>query len=164
MDNGSVSEGVLAGVKDALVNGNRTLPLFVDEHDCFGDIESISTGSVRDRSAYVQGKTVVKNTYGSTWTFWCFPDGHSDPFGYTAEAYNAVNKGTQEKESKFPYQVKVSIYDLNYRKGPGTSYGSYGHIKPGIYTIVDEQDGWGLLKSYADKRNGWIYLAYAKKL
>jgi hypothetical protein len=33
-----------------------------------------------------------------------------------------------------------------------------------VYTIVDEQDGWGLLKAYAEKRNGWISLAYAKKL
>ena len=62
------------------------------------------------------------------------------------------------------YRVEVSIPDLNYRKGPSTSYASYGYIKPGIYTIADEQDGWGLLKAYADKRNGWISLKYAKKL
>lgn len=63
-----------------------------------------------------------------------------------------------------PYLVKVSIDDLNYRKGPSTSYASWGYIPVGVYTIVDEQDGWGLLKAYADKRNGWISLAYAKKL
>ena len=90
MDNGKVSDAVLAGVKDVLVNGNRTLPLYVDEHDCLSDITSISTGSVKDRSAYKQGKTVVKNRYGSTWTFWCFPDSTSDPFGYTEAAYKAA--------------------------------------------------------------------------
>ena len=63
-----------------------------------------------------------------------------------------------------PYLVKVSISDLNYRKGPSTSYASWGYIPVGVYTIVDEQDGWGLLKAYANKRNGWISLAYAKKL
>ena len=63
-----------------------------------------------------------------------------------------------------PYLVKVSIDDLNYRKGPSTSYESYGYIPVGVYTIVDEQDGWGLLKAYADQRNGWISLAYTKKL
>ena len=63
-----------------------------------------------------------------------------------------------------PYLVKVSITDLNYRKGPSTSYASWGCIPVGVYTIVDEQDGWGLLKAYADKRNGWISLAYAKKI
>ena len=63
-----------------------------------------------------------------------------------------------------PYLVKVSISDLNYRKGPSTSDESYGYIPVGVYTIVDEQDGWGLLKAYADQRNGWISLAYARKL
>ena len=63
-----------------------------------------------------------------------------------------------------PYLVKVSITDLNYRKGPSTTYASYGYIPVGVYTIVDEQDGWGLLKAYADKRNGWISLAYAKRI
>ena len=163
MDNGNVSDTILAGVKDVLVNGNRTLPLYVDEHDCFSDIQSISTGAVKDRKAYAQGKTVVKNNYGSTWTFWCFPDSTSDPFGYTDAAYKAAT-GAEEKSSVFPYLVRVSIKDLNYRKGPGTSYASYGYIEPGIYTIVDEKDGWGLLKAYADKRNGWISLKYATRI
>ena len=167
MDNGSVSDAILAGVKDVLVNGNRTLPLYVDEHDCFSDITSISTGSVKDRNAYVQGKTVVKNKYGSTWTFWCFPDSTSDPFGYTAAAYKAATGEEQkepEKTTEFPYLVRISISDLNYRKGPSTSYESYGYIEPGVYTIVDEKDGWGLLKAYADKRNGWISLKYATRI
>ena len=70
-----------------------------------------------------------------------------------------------EAEQGFtPYLVKVSISDLNYRKGPSTSYASWGYIEPGVYTIVDEESGWGLLKAYRDKRNGWISLAYAKKL
>ena len=167
MDNGSVSDAILAGVKDVLVKGNRTLSLCVDEHDCFSDIKSISTGSVKDRSAYVQGKTVVKNKYGSTWTFWCFPDSTSDPFGYTAAAYKAATGEEQkepDKSTEFPYLVRISISDLNYRKGPSTSYESYGYIEPGVYTIVDEKDGWGLLKFYADKRNGWISLKYATRI
>ena len=63
-----------------------------------------------------------------------------------------------------PYLVRISIPDLNYRKGPSTSYASYGYIEPGVYTIVDEQDGWGLLKAYAQNRNGWIKLSYTTKL
>ena len=43
-------------------------------------------------------------------------------------------------------------------------YASYGYIEPGVYTIVDEQDGWGLLKAYADKRNGWIKLSYTERI
>jgi hypothetical protein len=63
-----------------------------------------------------------------------------------------------------PYLVKVSITDLNYRKGPSTSYASWGYIPVGVYTIVDEQDGWGLLKAYKEQRNGWTSLAYAKRI
>ena len=54
---------------------------------------------------------------------------------------------------------------LNVRSGPGTGYDvvktlAYG----GAYTIVEEQDGWGLLKAYADRRNGWVYLAYTEEV
>ena len=66
-----------------------------------------------------------------------------------------------------PFLVKVSIRDLNIRKGPGTNYsrtGSYTGI--GVFTIVDVQSGqgsstgWGKLKSGA----GWISLDYTQKL
>ena len=63
-----------------------------------------------------------------------------------------------------PYLVRITITDLNYRKGPSTSYDSYGYIEPGVYTIVDEQDGWGLLKAYASERNGWVKLSYTSRL
>ena len=63
-----------------------------------------------------------------------------------------------------PYLVRITIPDLNYRKGPSTAYDSYGYIEPGVYTIVDEQDGWGLLKAYAQERNGWIKLSYTTRL
>ena len=62
-----------------------------------------------------------------------------------------------------PYLVRITISDLNYREGPSTAYPSYGYIEPGVYTIVDEQDGWGLLKAYAAERNGWVKLSYTTK-
>ena len=108
MDNGELASSILSGVRDVLINGNRTLPQYVDEHDCLSDIKSISTGSVRDKSAYVKGKTIVKNDYGSTWTFYCFPDSYSDPFGYTAEAYNYVN-GQGKKEETKPTEKTIKI-------------------------------------------------------
>ena len=58
------------------------------------------------------------------------------------------------------FRVKVTIKDLYIRKGPGTKYATKGFIKPGVYTIVATQSGWGKLKSGA----GWIYLAYAVKI
>ena len=69
-----------------------------------------------------------------------------------------------------PYLVRVSIPDLNIRKGPGTNYektGKYTGI--GTFTIVEEADGegasrWGLLKSYQSGRNGWVSLDYCKNV
>lgn len=90
MDNGSYTSSQLAAVKDVLANGNRTIPLYVDEHDCFSDIKSATNNgkaiTVTNRSAYKQGVTVIKNRYGSTYTFWSFPASGSDPFGYTANS------------------------------------------------------------------------------
>lgn len=64
-----------------------------------------------------------------------------------------------------PYKVRVSIKDLNIRKGPGTNYTSNGFCPVGVYTIIEESDGagatkWGKLKSGA----GWISLDYAKRV
>ena len=82
--------------------------------------------------------------------------------GYAA--FDDDSKQVYPKMEFSPYLVRVSIKDLNYRKGPGTSYASYGYIEPGVYTIVEEQNGWGLLKAYADKRNGWIKLSYTERV
>ena len=92
MDNGNAASKHIEAVRDVLVDGNRTLPQYVDEHDCFSDIKSISTGAIRDRSAYLKDVTVIKNKMGSTYTFFCFPASGSDPFGYTREAYEYVKK------------------------------------------------------------------------
>lgn len=75
-----------------------------------------------------------------------------------------------EVKANCPYAVRVSISDLNIRKGPGTNYAKTGqYTGKGVFTIVEEADGegatrWGLLKAYAGKRNGWISLDFAKKL
>lgn len=69
-----------------------------------------------------------------------------------------------------PYLVKVSISDLNIRKGPGTNYAKTGkYTGKGVFTIVEEADGqgasrWGLLKSYQKNRNGWISLDFAERV
>ena len=69
--------------------------------------------------------------------------------------------------SSLPYLVKVSITDLNIRKGPGTNYAKTGkYTGTGIFTIVEEQSGkgsktgWGRLKSGA----GWISLDFATRI
>lgn len=63
--------------------------------------------------------------------------------------------------SSVPYMVKITDPSLNFRQGPGVSYPKAGVIKDmGIYTIVEEKNGWGKLKSGA----GWINLKYSQKL
>ena len=60
-----------------------------------------------------------------------------------------------------PFLVRVVIPDLNIRTSPGSAdnsnlSGKYTDI--GTFTIVETSGSWGLLKSYREKRNGWIYL------
>ena len=64
-----------------------------------------------------------------------------------------------------PYMVRVSIPDLNIRRGPGTDFPKTGKFTGvGVFTVVEEKDGWGLLKAYAEKRNGWISLAFTTRM
>ena len=70
--------------------------------------------------------------------------------------YTAVDPATNT-----PFLVKVTIPDLNIRCGPGTNYAATGNYTgPGIFTIVEEKDGWGKLKSGA----GWISLSYCTRV
>lgn len=77
-----------------------------------------------------------------------------------------VGEKANAVDEKFePYIVKVTTYRLNFRSAPGTHGKVIGQIKQDErYTIVDEENGWGLLKSYAKNRNGWINLDYTAKV
>lgn len=68
---------------------------------------------------------------------------------------------SQVAEGFEPYYVKINTDVLNVRAGAGTSYKITTQVtKNQIFTIVDEKDGWGKLKSGA----GWISLDYTIKL
>ena len=60
---------------------------------------------------------------------------------------------TAEHAVKVPFLVKVSISDLNIRKGLGIDYGRIQFIPIGVYTIMEVRDGkggsagWGRLNS-----------------
>lgn len=109
--------------------------------------------SWEDKASQIGANTVFQNAKNAV---------DANP-GYAAFDDNG-NQVYPEKASAFPYMVRITVTDLNYRKGPGVEYDSWGYIEPGVYTIVDEQDGWGLLKSYAAQRNGWISLKYTAKI
>ena len=130
-----------------------------------GIVESVDKKQVHT----IEGNTsnqVARRNYSLT---------NSRILGYGRPAYDAagtvvlVTPATPAapQMTDVPFLVKVSIRDLNIRKGPGTNYsrtGSYTGI--GVFTIVDVQSGqgsssgWGKLKSGA----GWISLDYTKKL
>lgn len=89
--------------------------------------------------------------------------------GYSV--FDESSKVLYTSKSAFtPYLVRVSISDLNIRKGPGTDKPKNGKFTGvGTFTIVEEADGkgaskWGLLKSYQSGRNGWVSLDYAKRV
>ena len=57
--------------------------------------------------------------------------------------------------------MRVSIPDLNIRKGPGKEYARTGQFTGiGEFTIVEVSGNWGKLKSGA----GWISLNYATRI
>ena len=91
--------------------------------------------------------------------------------GYSVFDVNGVNIYTPNTtapaaSADVPFLVKVSISDLNIRKGPGTDYDRTQFIPVGVYTIVEVKSGkgstagWGRLKSGA----GWISLDYCTRI
>lgn len=91
--------------------------------------------------------------------------------GYSVFDVNGVNIYTPNTtapaaSADIPFLVKVSISDLNIRKGPGTDYDRTQFIPVGVYTIVEVKSGkgstagWGRLKSGA----GWISLDYCTRV
>lgn len=76
-----------------------------------------------------------------------------------ASHYGLVKKNTTVNTTT-EYLVKVTADVLNVRAGAGTSYPVTTQIKKGgVYTITQEQSGWGKLKSGV----GWICLQYTEK-
>lgn len=75
-------------------------------------------------------------------------------------AWLGVNKAPVAAPTFKPYMVRVTIKDLNIRKGPGVLYARTRYIPKGAYTIVEEKNGWGKLKN----GEGWIKLSYTTRL
>lgn len=129
-----------------------------------GDKPSPSGGVYRVRKNWTDSKsqvgafTVLENAKACA-------DKHP---GYSVFDFrgNAVYQANASAEFQ-PYKVRVAIDDLIIRKKPGRNSDETGkYTGRGIFTIVDETvvgtSKWGLLKSYADRRDGWICLDYAE--
>lgn len=77
----------LQAVEDCIINGKRTLPLYIDEFDMFpGDIISpLAFGQ------YKQGSSSIKGRWGGSGKFWCITKHGSDAnlFYYSSDTYKA---------------------------------------------------------------------------
>lgn len=105
-DTSNLRSEILSAVKEVLVLGNRTLALYVDEHDCIDcgrygfDVKKIVTDGttittpegLKNHNNYKQNRTIIYNRYGAVYTFYTFPTNSSDPFGYTSSAKNKFDK------------------------------------------------------------------------
>ena len=89
----------------------------------------------------------------------------NDGYSVFDEKGTVVYSGKSEKPKAESFLFRVSISDLNIRRGPGTNYLPTGRFTgKGTFTIVEVQDGkgstkgWGRLKSGA----GWISLDHGE--
>lgn len=72
----------------------------------------------------------------------------------------SILNGTDKPVFK-TYKVKITADALNVRTGPGVNNPVVTTVKKNyIFTIIDEKDGWGFLKSEV----GWIKLSYTKRV
>lgn len=87
-------------------------------------------------------------------------------FDWNGNVVYAPPKASEPEQKKASFRVRVSIKNLNIRKGPGTNYDKTGkYTGIGVFTIVAEAEGkgatkWGKLKS----GDGWISLDFTEKI
>lgn len=92
-----VSDEAIQAVKTVLVEGKRTLPKYIDEHDMYNpggttDVDRVEGGGAifEKPETWVPHETQVYQNASrgltSNWTFYEFPTEDSDPFGYSDKA------------------------------------------------------------------------------
>lgn len=126
-----------------------------------GDIVTVAKGS-----KYTNGKRIPNWVCEKEWIVYsvnndtCIIDKSTDGLCsifssvYVADCTKVDGKSGKE----LPYLVKVN-YALNVRKGPSYDADIVGTIVDyGVYTIVEEENGWGKLKSGF----GWIKLEFTE--
>ena len=84
-----------------------------------------------------------------------------EPYVRDVGAWNNFKAELTSTAPASSYIVRITADVLNVRKGAGVGYKVVTTVKKGeAFTIVDEQNGWGKLKSGA----GWISLGYTQRL
>ena len=102
----------------------------------------------------------------------CFVDNSNDKAHWNSESCakaiveGILNRGIQENNTtntsnNVNYIVEITADVLHVRKEPTTNSSIVTSVKkPYKYTIIEEQNGWGRLKS----KVGWIKLSYTKRV
>lgn len=185
--NKSVGSKYDEAVRKVICEGLRVLPSYVDEHDCFSDIKSATNNSVSitktNRSSYKKDVTKIKNCYGSSYTFYCFPDSTCDPFGYTKKGsddshfdydgklVNGDSSTNTSSKNGFPFTgIVTATSGLNMRlepsstskkatKTPAQPYGAKVTVLS--ETINNKNEKWYLIEKNGNR--AYCYAKYVKK-
>lgn len=140
-----------------------------------GDVVTIKAGATYYKGSEVPAwvtkkQWIVKDVDGDRVVIDKSVDGKNSINSAIDMDYLTVVSGDKTEATK-EFKVRVSIPNLNIRKGPGTNYEPIGRFTGvGVFTIVDvrtgpgSSEGWGLLKTYEKNRNGWVSLYYAKRV
>ena len=84
-----------------------------------------------------------------------------EPYVRDTAAWNTFKASLTATTAASGYLVKVTADILNVRIGPGVGFKITTQVKKNeVYTIVQEQNGWGKLRSGA----GWIKLGYTERV
>ena len=112
------------------------------------EVTTIEGNTSSEKGVVSNGGAVTKKHY---------PVGYSGFKGFGRPKYEAK----QEEPDFEPYVVRLTAIALNVRTGPGTQYPVAMVIRGGgAFTIVAEENGFGLLKSGA----GWIMLQHTERV
>lgn len=112
------------------------------------EVTTIEGNTSSEKGVVSNGGAVTKKHY---------PVGYSGFKGFGRPKYEVK----QEEPEFEPYVVRLTAIALNVRTGPGTQYPVAMVIRGGgAFTIVAEENGFGLLKSGA----GWIMLQHTERV
>lgn len=112
------------------------------------EVTTIEGNTSSEKGVISNGGAVTKKHY---------PVGYSGFKGFGRPKYEAK----QEEPEFEPYVVRLTAIALNVRTGPGTQYPVAMVIRGGgAFTIIAEENGFGLLKSGA----GWIMLQHTERV
>ena len=136
-------------------NGKKKLLWFADKNKCLNYVPEA------DEMLLTVHRWFANKSCPGDWLYARLSD-------VAAKVTSALGTSTAiEQKPAAPFRVRVSISNLNIRKGAGTDFATIGrHTGKGVFTITEvkagkgSNAGWGRLKSGA----GWISLDYTTRI